>query len=152
MRDRRRPRRQRRLRRRLGACRRDRLPARDRRQRAVGPAGAALDLVGVAPGTAPGRGASGRRRATAPALCAQIDEQFERLCAVVRSLAVLREVAPRSLDAVAALGEILSSRIVAAALAARGCPPSGSIPSALILTDNSFTAGAAADARDASRA
>ena len=69
----------------------------------------------------------------------EIDEQFERLCAVVRSLAVLREVAPRSLDAVAALGEILSSRIVAAALATRGLQAEWIDPRRLILTDNSFT-------------
>jgi aspartate kinase len=75
-------------------------------------------------------------------LCEEIDEQFERLCDVVRSLAVLREVAPRSLDAVAALGEILSSRIVAAALAARGLPAEWIDPRRLIVTDNSFTTAA----------
>ena len=57
----------------------------------------------------------------------------------MRSLAVLREVAPRSLDAVAALGEILSSRIVAAALATRGLQAEWIDPRRLILTDNSFT-------------
>ena len=72
-------------------------------------------------------------------LCEEIDEQFERLGAVVRSLAVLREVAPRSLDAVAAFGEILSSRIVAAALATRGLQAEWIDPRRLILTDNSFT-------------
>ena len=66
----------------------------------------------------------------------------------MRSLAVLREVAPRSLDAVAAIGEILSSRIVAAALAARGLPAEWIDPRGLIVTDNSFTTAAAADARD----
>jgi aspartate kinase len=75
-------------------------------------------------------------------LCEEIDEQFERLCDVVRSLAVLREVAPRSLDAVAALGEILSSRIVAAALATRGLPAEWIDPRRLIVTDNSFTTAA----------
>ena len=37
-----------------------------------------------------------------------------------RALAVLREVSPRTLDVVAAMGELLSSRIVAAALTAAG--------------------------------
>ena len=58
-------------------------------------------------------------------LCAEIDEQFDRLGAVVRSLAVLREASPRSLDAVAAIGELLSSRIVAAALVQQDSPPNG---------------------------
>ena len=44
---------------------------------------------------------------------------FDQLVAVVRALGVLREVSPRTLDVVAAMGELLSSRIVAAALAAR---------------------------------
>ena len=48
--------------------------------------------------------------------------QFDQLSAVVRALAVLREVSPRTLDAVAAIGELLSSRLVAAALAAAGVP------------------------------
>ena len=81
-------------------------------------------------------------------LCEEIDDQFERLCAVVRSLAVLREVAPRSLDAVAALGEILSSRIVAAALAARGLPAEWIDPRGLIVTDNSFTTASPLMPRD----
>jgi aspartate kinase len=75
-------------------------------------------------------------------LCEEIDQQFERLGVVVRSLAVLREVAPRSLDAVASIGEILSSRIVAAALAARGLPAVWVDPRDLIVTDNSFTIAA----------
>jgi aspartate kinase len=51
-------------------------------------------------------------------LCEEIDQQFEGLGAVVRSLAVLREVAPRSLDAV---------------------PAAWLDPRELIVTDNSFT-------------
>jgi len=50
----------------------------------------------------------------------QIDEQFDDLVALARALAVLREVSPRTLDVVASAGEILSSRIVAAALADAG--------------------------------
>jgi aspartate kinase len=75
-------------------------------------------------------------------LCEEIDEQFERLCAVVRSLSVLRELAPRSLDAVAAIGELLSSRIVAAALSAQGVPAQWIDPRHLIVTDNTFTSAA----------
>jgi aspartate kinase len=46
---------------------------------------------------------------------AQVTDTFEQLSAVVRALAVLREVSPRTLDVVAAMGELLSSRIIAAA-------------------------------------
>ena len=55
-------------------------------------------------------------------LASFIDETFNQLDAVVRALAVLREVSPRTLDAIAAMGELLSSRLVAAALASAGLP------------------------------
>ena len=56
------------------------------------------------------------------ALGRHIDAQFDDLTALARALAVLREVSPRTLDVVAAAGELLSSRIVAAALAEAGVP------------------------------
>jgi aspartate kinase len=52
----------------------------------------------------------------------QIDAQFDDLTALARALAVLREVSPRTLDVVAAAGELLSSRIIAAALTDAGVP------------------------------
>ncbi len=58
-----------------------------------------------------------RELAGAPqSLVAPIDTHFDELAAVVRALAVLREVSPRTLDVVAAMGELLSSRLVTAAL------------------------------------
>jgi aspartate kinase len=51
---------------------------------------------------------------------AGIDREFDELERIVDALGVLREVSPRWLDTIAATGEIVSSRIVAAALAARG--------------------------------
>ena len=54
------------------------------------------------------------------ALSADIDATLDQLAQVVRALAVLREVSPRSLDVIAAIGELLSSRIVAAALSDAG--------------------------------
>jgi aspartate kinase len=51
-----------------------------------------------------------------------IGDQFDQLDAVVKALAVLREVSPRTLDVIAAMGELLSSRLVAAALVAAGVP------------------------------
>jgi aspartate kinase len=55
-------------------------------------------------------------------LIAQINAQFDELAAVVRALAVLREVSPRTLDVIAAIGELLSSRLVSAALVQAGVP------------------------------
>jgi len=56
------------------------------------------------------------------ALGQQIDTQFDELTALARALAVLRELSPRTLDVVAAAGELLSSRIITAALATAGVP------------------------------
>ena len=56
------------------------------------------------------------------AVAAEIDATLDQLAAVVQALAVLREVSPRTLDVIAAMGELLSSRIVAAALNAAGVP------------------------------
>ena len=53
-------------------------------------------------------------------LAADINSTLDQLAAVVHALAVLREVSPRTLDVIAAMGELLSSRIVAAALNSAG--------------------------------
>ena len=50
------------------------------------------------------------------ALGTQITAQFDDLASLARALGVIREVSARSLDVVAAAGELLSSRIVTAAL------------------------------------
>ena len=55
-------------------------------------------------------------------LVAQINAQVDQLADVARALAVLRELSPRTLDVVAAMGELLSSRVVAAALTSAGVP------------------------------
>jgi aspartate kinase len=49
-----------------------------------------------------------------------ITQEFDELDRIAGALAVLREVTPRWLDALAAAGEILSSRIVAGALSSHG--------------------------------
>src|SRR6187401_2756001 len=48
------------------------------------------------------------------ALRAILGEECDRLAAVVQALSVIRDVSPRTQDVVAAIGELLSSRIVAA--------------------------------------
>ena len=72
-----------------------------------------LEVAGIVTDTA--------ERADVEAFIAQ---EFDELDRLVGALGVLREVTPRWLDAIAATGEILSSRIVAAALSTRGLPGS----------------------------
>jgi len=55
-------------------------------------------------------------------LVAHLADHFDQLTGIARALAVLREVSPRTLDVVAAMGELMSSRVVAAALTSAGVP------------------------------
>ena len=71
-------------------------------------------------------------------LLAHIDDQFDQLAAVVRALGVLREVSPRTLDVVAAMGELLSSRIVAAALVPAELPGEWVDARRVIITDDAY--------------
>jgi aspartate kinase len=60
---------------------------------------------------------------------------FENLC---RAITILGELTPRGLDAVVSLGERLSARITAAALAERGIPSRAVEATTLIVTDDCF--------------
>jgi aspartate kinase len=71
-----------------------------------------------------------------------VNREFDELERVAGALAVLREVTPRWLDALAAVGEILSSRIVAAALVADNLPASWVDARRVIVTDAEHTAAA----------
>ena len=51
-----------------------------------------------------------------PRVLAEVHREFDELTGLVHALAVLREVSPRSRDAVLAVGELVSSRIIAGAL------------------------------------
>jgi aspartate kinase len=77
-----------------------------------------------------------------PAVIASVNTELNELTGLVHALAVLREVSPRSLDAVLAVGEVVSSRIVAAALADHGVP-SAWIDSRTVLTTDAEHTGAA---------
>ncbi len=57
---------------------------------------------------------------------------------LVEALAVVRELAPRTLDAVAATGELMSSRLMAAALAAQGHAAVWVDPRTIVVTDDQF--------------
>jgi len=80
---------------------------------------------------------TGERAAT---LEAQIRRELEDLRAVLTAIAILRESSPRSLDAVAAVGEIVSSRIVAAAFEEAGVPSAWVDARKALVTDDQHTA------------
>ena len=69
------------------------------------------------------------------ALIADLRKEFDELIGLVHALAVLREVSPRSHDAVVAVGEIASSRIVAAALADHRVPSAWVDARSVLVTD-----------------
>ena len=107
-----------------------------------GDAGHALELAS---------GIHARHRATLDGLLSEkaaaetqaaLDAVFLQLRAVIGAVAVLHETSPRSQDAIAAIGELASSRIVAAVLADRGVPTAWADPRALIVTDEGFTSAA----------
>ena len=75
---------------------------------------------------------------------AAVKAEFEELIGLVHALAVLREVSPRSLDAVLATGELVSSRIVAAAFADHRIPSAWVDARTVLVTDAEYN-GAAPD-------
>jgi aspartate kinase len=72
-------------------------------------------------------------------LLAHVAGQFDQLADIVRALAVLREVSPRTLDVVAAMGELLSSRVIAAALSEAGVPADWVDARCAVVTDGEHT-------------
>ena len=68
-----------------------------------------------------------------------LTREFDELERIVQALGVLREVSPRWLDAIAATGEILSSRIVAAALTAQGLVAEWIDARRTVITDGEHT-------------
>ena len=73
---------------------------------------------------------------------ADIDCEFDDLDRIVGALAVLGEVSPRWFDTIAATGELVSSRIVAAALTAHGQPAAWVDARKAIVTSDEFMAAA----------
>jgi len=71
---------------------------------------------------------------------AKVRQEFEELIGLVHALAVLREVSPRSLDAVLAAGEVVSSRIVAAAIADHRIESVWVDARGVIVTDSEYNA------------
>jgi aspartate kinase len=75
-------------------------------------------------------------------LVAALRAQFDELVGLVHALAVLREVSPRSYDAVVSAGELASSRIVAAAFADARLPAAWIDARAVVVTDEEHTQAA----------
>ena len=71
-----------------------------------------------------------------------LDAEFHELERIVQALGVLREVSPRWMDALAATGEILSSRIVAAALTSHGLLATWIDARRAVVTDSEHTCAA----------
>jgi aspartate kinase len=76
--------------------------------------------------------ASGERLA---ALIRDVRAEFSALSDVARALVAWHEISPRLLDAVAATGELVSSRLVAAALAESGVPAAWVDAREVVVTD-----------------
>ena len=73
-------------------------------------------------------------------LLASIDTLFDQLEAIVKALAVIEEVSPRSRDTIQSFGEITSSHIVAAALEDVGIAARAVDPRTILVTDGQHMA------------
>jgi aspartate kinase len=80
--------------------------------------------------------------ADGPELETAIDEHFQELAELVKGLAVLGELTPRSVDAISSYGERLSSRIVTFAFRAAGMDAVHADARNAIVTDNRHTQAA----------
>jgi aspartate kinase len=72
------------------------------------------------------------------ALVDQIDKKFDSLDEILRGLAALLELTPRISDLIVSYGELLSSRIVAAAFQEQGVDAAHADARQIIITDSQF--------------
>ena len=70
-----------------------------------------------------------------------LSAMFDELASLAEALSVLGHLTPRSLDAIAAIGERLSSQLVVAVLCARGIPAQLVDAGDVMITDDNFTRG-----------
>jgi len=68
----------------------------------------------------------------------ELSATFDELAALAEALSVLGHATPRSLDAIAAKGELLSSELVVAAFRARGIPAELVHPGDVMITTDAF--------------
>jgi aspartate kinase len=71
-----------------------------------------------------------------------VEQQIEEVRAMLTALSILREASPRSLDGVASVGELLSSRVVSGALEADGFDTTWIDARQVIVTDDQYTSAA----------
>jgi aspartate kinase len=85
------------------------------------------------------------------ALVAELEPYFAAMRSALHAMAILRDTPARSIDAVAAAGELLSSRLVSVVLEESGLPAAWLDPRRLVVTDQNHTAAAplADETRDA---
>jgi aspartate kinase len=76
----------------------------------------------------------------AESLARRIEAEFDELRAVLTAISILREASPRSLDVVAAVGELVSGQIVAAAFAESGLDAAAVDARRTVITDDTHTA------------
>ena len=72
-------------------------------------------------------------------LIASFKQRFEELRNLCRGIAILGELTNRSLDAIASVGELLSSQILSAAIRGQGLPAEWVDARTFMITDNQFT-------------
>ncbi|MGH9314117.1 MAG: lysine-sensitive aspartokinase 3 [Vicinamibacterales bacterium] len=81
-------------------------------------------------------------RALAPDRCGMLlgdlEREVKQLLAVLHALEIFREASPRSLDGIAATGELLTSRLVAAAFEEAGLPAAWVDPRRMLVTDDQY--------------
>ncbi len=75
-----------------------------------------------------------------PMLLASLRRVVDEFAVFCRSVYVLREVTPRTMDAISSLGEQLSAEILATLLSRMGCPAQAVDARELIVTDDTFQA------------
>ena len=68
-----------------------------------------------------------------------LSAMFDELASLAEALSVLGHLTPRSLDAIAAIGERLSSQLIVAVLCARGIPAQLVDAADVMITDDHFT-------------
>ena len=72
-------------------------------------------------------------------VAADLSVMFDELASLAEALSVLGHLTPRSLDAIASIGERASSHLVVATLCARGIPAQVIDPGEVMITDDHFT-------------
>ncbi len=81
-------------------------------------------------------------RPTVQRLIASFKPQFEELRNLCHGIAILGELTNRSLDAIASMGELLSSQILSEAMCIRGIPAKWIDARTFMITDNEFVSAA----------